>query len=244
MLQKALCGDCFSGKRNAFRNHMRGLVAVAGILIPMFSTPTVLRAQSEAGTILGRVVDQSGAVVQGANVTLRNEGTNVSVARKANNDGGYTFSNLVPGTYTVSFEQSGFTPFSVSGIVLSVSQTVREDATLTVGQSMSTVQVTASTPLVQTDTSSVGSVIDTKQIQSMPLNGRSDIFGLLALAPGVQNSGGTPRISGATTIGSYNETIDGADALELENESLGTGVPSLDSIAEFKVVDSTGSAKE
>jgi hypothetical protein len=190
------------------------------------------------------VTDQSGAVVQGVSVTLRNQGTNVSVVRKSNGDGEYTFSNLIPGTYTVNFVQSGFQQFEVNSILLSVGQTVREDAALTIGQSVSSVQVTASTPLVQTDTSSVGSVIDTKQIQSMPLNGRSNFFSLLALAPGVQNAGGTPRISGATTIGSYSETIDGTDALELENESLGSGVPSLDSIAEFKVVDNTGSAKD
>ncbi len=73
----------------------------------------------------------------------------------------------------------------------------------------------------------MGSVIDTKQIESMPLNGRSNILLLLALAPGVQNAGGNPRISGATTLGSYNETMDGTDAQELENESLGSGVPSL-----------------
>lgn len=219
------------------------LVLVAGALVFVLVIAMGAQGQTGWGTILGRVTDQSGAVVPNAKVTLRNEGTNVLVKAQSNTDGEYVFSNLIPGTYEVTVRQPGFKPFVVSHIVLYVSQTVRENAKLTVGTSVSTVQVAASLPLVQTDTSSVGSVVDTKQIESMPLNGRSDIFGLLALAPGVQDSGNTPKIAGATSLGSYNETVDGTDALEPENEYLGTGVPSLDSISEFKVVDSTGSAK-
>jgi hypothetical protein len=248
MRPNAIRAGSIPGRDNACKAYIRNLGVVAGILVQMliFSAPLAVRAQLGSSTILGRVTDQSGAVVVGANVTLRNEGTNVSVLRKSNSDGEYAFPDLIPGTYTVTVQQQNFKLLSVNHIVLSVGQTVREDAALTVGQSVSTVQVSASAPLVQTDTSSVGTVIDTKQIESMPLNGRSDIFGLLALAPGVQESLSTthPRIGGATTVGSYNETIDGTDAQELENEKLGTGVPSLDSIAEFKVVDSTGSAKD
>lgn len=214
------------------------VIAALGLLGPM-----VACAQSGRGTILGRVTDQSGEVVPNASVTVRNEGTNVSMVRKTNSDGEYAFSNLIPGTYEVTVQQTGFRPYVVSHIVLYVSQTVRQDARLTVGTSVSSVQVAASLPLVQTDTSSVDSVVDTKQIDSAPLNGRSDIFGLLALSPGIQNAGKKPLIGGSTTLGSYNETIDGTNALELENEFLGIGVPSLDSIAEFKVVESTGSAK-
>lgn len=221
----------------------RSLRVLVGISVLAFLAPMALRAQSGRGTILGRVTDQSGAVVPGASVTMRNEGTNISAERQTNNDGEYAFSNLIPGTYGVTVQQSGFESFSVNHIVLSVSQTVREDATLSVGQSVSRIQVSARAPIVQTDTSSVGSVVDTKQIQSMPLNGRSNIFGLLALAPGVQNSGRNALIGGATTQGSYNETIDGTSALNPENQNLGSAMPSLDSIAEFRVVDSMGSAK-
>lgn len=245
MLLKAVCPCFFSGKYNGYKNNVRGLGGAAWILILFLSASMVLRAQAGSSTILGRVTDQTGAVVEGASVTLRNVSTNVTTVRKSNHDGDYTFSNLIPGTYTVMLQKQGFEQFEVSGIVLQVSQTAREDAALTIGQSVSTVQVTADLALVQTDTSSVGSVVDTKQIQSMPLNGRTNINSLLALAPGVQKStSAAPRIGGATVLGSYNETIDGADATEPENEMLGNGMPSLDSIAEFKVVGNTGSAKE
>ncbi len=219
------------------------ILSIAATATVMFLTLLPLPAQTGWGTILGRVTDQSGAVVPKAQVTLRNEGTNVSVAAKTNVDGEYVFSNVIPGTYEVTVRQPGFKPFIVNHIVLYVSQTVRENAKLTVGTSVSSIEVTASLPLVQTDTSSVGSVVDSKQIDTIPLNGRTNIFGLLALAPGVQNAGTTARIAGDTYRAGVSETIDGSEALQTENEFLGKYVPSLDSIGQFKVIDSTGSAK-
>jgi hypothetical protein len=196
--------------------------------------------------ILGRVTDHSGAVVPGATVTLRNEATNVSNATQANGAGEYVFPNLIPGTYELTATQKGFDLFTVSSIELSVSQTVRQDAQLSVGAAITKVVVKASVPLVQTDTSSVESVIDSKQIESMPLDGRTNVFGLLALAPGVQGGAWgmyTPKFGGNTVEGSYNVRIDGTDASESENEYIGIGDPSFDAIAEFKVIDSMGSAK-
>ena len=156
------------------------------------------------------------------------------------------FPNLTPGVYEVTVTEQGFELFTVSHIELSVSQTVREDAQLTVGATTTKVNVTATTPLVQTDTSSVEGVIDSKQIETMPLNGRTNVFGLIALAPGVQGGAWgmyTPKLGGANQEGSYNVRIDGVDSSESENEYIGIGDPSLDAIAEFKVIDSMGSAK-
>lgn len=218
-------------------------LGLGAVLLLFAFAPVSLHGQSGLGTILGRVTDQSDAVVPQAQVTLRNEGTNISVEAQTNSDGEYAFSNLNPGTYQVTVRQQGFVPLVLNHIVLSVSGTVREDLTLTVGSNTTSVTVTASLPLVQTDSSSLGSVVDSKSIETAPLNGRTDIFGLLALAPGVQAAGTGAKIGGATSIGSYAETIDGANALEPENESLGWGYPSLDSVAEFKVVESMGSAK-
>lgn len=229
--------------RTIRRLGFQAFLVAAITLVLAFFTGVPSFAQSGLSTVLGTVTDQSGAVVRGATVTIRNDGTNISVVQKTNADGEYVFPNLIPGTYTVTVQQSGFQQFSITNLVLQVDQTVRENAALAVGRSVSSVQVSAKAPIVQTDTSSVGSVISTKQIAAMPLNGRTNIFGLLALAPGVQGSGVAPMIGGATTLGSYNETIDGTNALEPENSYLGSGIPSLDSISQFRVVDSTGSAK-
>lgn len=221
-------------------------VWLGAALLLFVVAPVTLRGQTGMGTILGRATDNSGAVVPNAKVILHNEATNVSNVTQTNEVGEYVFSNLIPGVYEVTVSQQGFSLFTVSHVELSVSQTVREDAQLAVGANTTSVNVTASAPLVQTDTSSVESVIDSKQISTMPLDGRTNIFGLLALAPGVQGGAWgmyVPKFGGNTVEGSYNVRIDGTDASESENEYIGIGDPSLDAIAEFKVIDSMGSAK-
>src|SRR5579872_6693497 len=104
----------------------------AALLLSILA-PATLRGQTGLGTIMGRVTDHSGAVVPGATVALRNEATNVSIATQSNGDGEYVFPNLIPGPYEVTVNQTGFNLFTLSHIELSVSQTVREDAQLTVG---------------------------------------------------------------------------------------------------------------
>jgi len=228
-----------------FRKDLASVWLGAALLLSLLA-PVTLHGQTGYGTILGRVTDNSGAVVPEATVTLRNEATSVSSVAKSNGDGEYVFPNVMPGLYEVTVSQRGFDLFTVSHIELSVSQTVREDTQLTVGATTTKVNVTANAPLVQTDTSSVEGVIDSKQIESMPLDGRTNIFGLLALAPGVQGGAWgmyVPKFGGNTVEGSYNIRIDGTDASESENEYIGIGDPSLDAIAEFKVIDSMGSAK-
>ena len=235
-------------RRDPLFRFLGDLVSVwlGAALLLVVLAPVTLRGQAGYGTILGRVTDNSGAVVPGAKVTLRNEATNILAATESNGAGEYVFPNLIPGAYELTVNQQGFSLFTVSHIELLVSQTVREDAQLAVGATTTKVNVTASVPLVQTDTSSVETVIDSKQIQMMPLDGRTNIFPLIALAPGVQGGAWgmyTPKFGGNTVEGSYNIRIDGSDASESENEYIGIGDPSLDAIAEFKVVDSMGSAK-
>jgi hypothetical protein len=235
-------------RRNPLFRFRSDLVSVwlGAALLLVVLAPVTLPGQTGYGTILGRVTDQSGAVVPNAKVTLRNEATNVSNVTQTNGAGEYVFPNLIPGAYAATVSQQGFNLFTVSHIVLSVSQTVRQDAQLTVGTTATTVNVTANAPLVQTDTSSVEGVIDSKQIETMPLDGRTNIFNLIALAPGVQGGAWgmyTPKFAGNNVEGSYNVRIDGTDASESENEYIGIGDPSLDAIAEFKVIDTMGSAK-
>jgi hypothetical protein len=205
--------------------------------------PLPLRAQSALGSIIGTVTDPSGRAVPHARVTLRNVSTNVTASTETNDTGDYLFANLIPGTYEITVSAKGFQAFVITHVVLSVEQTVRENAELKVGSVTTSVQVKAKLPVVQTDTSSVGSVIDSSQIESMPLDDRTNIFGLLALAPGIQDAGTTARIAGDAWRGGVTESTDGSSNLQVENEILGAGFPSLDSIDEFKVVDSTGSAK-
>ena len=221
------------------------VILIAGVVTWMLFLATApLQAQSTGwGTIIGRVTDQSGAVVPNAEVKLRNEATNVTATAVSNAAGDYAFTNVIPGTYQVSFIAKGFKPYDIDHLVMYVSQTVRQDAPLTLGAVSQTVEVTSTLPLVQTTTSEVGSVVDSKQITMMPLNGRTNLWGMLALAPGVQLSGSNARVGGATWRDGTSETMDGIEFMEQENERLADLSPSLDAIAEFKVVDSSGSAE-
>ncbi len=215
--------------------------AVAGVAM-LVLMPVPLHGQSSLATVLGRVTDSSGAVVTNATVVLTNEKTNISHTQTSTNEGQYVFPNIDPGIYQIKTTAQGFTAYSLNDIKVDVSQIVREDIHLSVGSVSSTVQVRATAPLVQTDSSSVGSVIEGSQINQMPLDDRTTIFGLLALSPGVQSAGSNARISGNSWIGT-NETMDGVNNMEGENERLSTEDPSLESIQEFRVIDSTGSAK-
>jgi Carboxypeptidase regulatory-like domain len=221
----------------------RALLSVlAGMCAFAVFSPTI-GAQSTLGTIVGRVVDPSGAALAGTEVKLRNEQTNVALpVQQTSAPGEFVFANVQPGMYELSFDAKGFAPQKVQHLALEVSQTVRQDVTLQLGTVASSVQVTADRTLVQTDTSSVGSVIESNQIRRMPLNGRTNMFGLLALSPGVQRAGTNPRIGGSSYIG-VQATMDGALNMEMENTRLSNADPSLESLGEFRVINSTGSAE-
>src|SRR5947207_4846172 len=100
-------------------------------------------AQSTRGTIVGNVTDASGAAVPSAEVVVTNQGTNVSVTTKTGNEGEYTVTNLDPGTYRVSVGAQGFRSSTVQDVILQVSQTVRQNVQVTVGDVASSVSVEA-----------------------------------------------------------------------------------------------------
>lgn len=226
------------------RNRIVGVCCALGALVlATIVRPVLVNGQTTMGTISGVVSDPSGAVVPGAQVKLTNESTSVTVSTQSNSAGIYVFSNVLPGPYDLTVAAPGFKQYVLHHVVVYVSQKVTENIKLSVGASTTLVEVHAMLPLVQTGSSSVGGVVTTEQIETMPLNGRTDIFGLLALAPGVQASGANARIGGNTWRGSTYETTDGVTSMEIENTRLSSVAPSLDSIGEFEVIDSTGSAE-
>jgi outer membrane receptor protein involved in Fe transport len=200
-------------------------------------------AQSPKGTILGRVTDPSGAVVAKAKVALTQQATGVTQTQETSPFGEYVFTNLDPGRYRIETEAAGFTRNVVTNLELNVAATVRADIVLQVGETATTVEVEAPVPVVQTDSTSIGSVVDGRQVMNMPLNGRGNFYALLALAPGVQGAGSNPIISGGTWFGSTNQAIDGMTNNDNGNERLNPTTPSLDAIAEFKVIANAASAE-
>ncbi len=196
-------------------------------------------AQNAAGTLDGRVVDSSGAAIPGARVTIENQATNVKLVVPTNADGRFYERYLLPGTYTVSVEKPGFQRYVQSSIQLDVEQTIALTIPLKVGEVTTTVEVTANSAQLATETSTVATTLGSKAILDLPIQGRSPMS-LATLVPGVIPSGGSnsPWISGGRN--DYNDvTIDGTSVIVPENNvsHLQIGyLPIEDSVAEFSVV--------
>src|SRR5208337_658477 len=112
------------------------------------------------GSIAGSVTDTSGAIVTDANITLTNLGTAEKRTQSSGSSGLFTFVNLFAGQYRIDVEKQGFKHFVRSGITVDVQQSTHVDAALQVGQVSQVVEVTAETPLLQAETSSLGQVVE------------------------------------------------------------------------------------
>jgi len=203
-------------------------------------------AQSTYGTVTGSVTDASGGAVADAQVTLTNQGTSEKRTQSTGSDGLYTFVNLFAGKYKVDAEKTGFKRTSRTDIVVEVQQTSRIDLTMQVGAVNQVVEVTGETPLLQPETSSLGEVVEQRQTDELPLNGRN-IFNLAFVAPSVVpqgNSYGTPV--GKNPFDFANFQVGGSfgnqSAEYLDGQPLNIGyinlpliIPTQDSIGEFKV---------
>ena len=214
------------------------------ISIVLFTLP--VRAQTTNGTINGTVTDASGALISGAQVTLTSLGTSEKRTQTTGSDGLYLFPNLVPGRYSIDIEKTGFKKYSRPDVVVEVNQTARIDAIIQVGDVNQVVEVTGETPLIQTETSSLGTVVGERTANELPLNGRN-IFNLTTVTPSVVAQGNTEgTVVGKNPFDFANYQIGGSFANEgaiyLDGEPLNTGyinlplvVPTQDSVSEFKV---------
>ncbi len=211
-------------------------------------------AQTSTATLTGTVRDSSGAVLPGVAITATNTLRNTAQSTISNETGNYVIPVLNPGTYSVSAELTGFKKFLQEGIILQVNQVARINITLEVGAAAETVQVTAAAQLLETDSSSRGSVIDQKKIVDLPLNGR-DYNQLALLSPGVLP--GTPRLAAVNFKGVLNVNgnrtfnnvflLDGVDNISYSNSFRGENVqlvqPSIEALQEFKIQTNAYSAE-
>ena len=161
------------------RNMYRA-VALAALLA---SAHTVALAQTVTATLVGSITDASSAALAGATVAATNRDTNLSRTTLSNATGDYRIPALPPGVYRIAIEHAGFKRTVIDEVELQVDQTARVDAVLQLGEVAESVEVTAAPPLVSSETSSVGQVINNKQVVDLPLKGRS-FFELALLAPG------------------------------------------------------------
>src|SRR3954452_546165 len=147
-----------------------------------------LNSQTFYGSIIGTGTDPSGAPVPGANVTATNTGTGEHRSMQTAGSGDYSFVNLVPGTYKIDVENTGFKRYTRDGLSVQVESAVRVDVSMQVGNLDQQIEVTAQTPMLQTENASQGQVVQGRSVQELPLNGRN-VLNLVALAPGVVPQG-------------------------------------------------------
>jgi hypothetical protein len=234
--------------------HARLAAVLLGFLT-LLSAP-YLSAQVATGSIVGTVSDASGQLVPGAQVTIREINRNTATTLATDASGVYTAPFLVPGSYEVQVELQGFKTWIRRGIVLQVNDRVRIDVALEVGTIQEATTVIASTPLVRTDSSEVGTVIEEMAIKELPLNGRN-FATLVYLAPGITPGQAGENLSGASTfnprgasnfnaLGSQANSnawlIDGIDNNEFTFNTL-IVMPSVEQVREFKVLTGVFSAE-
>jgi hypothetical protein len=164
----------------------RSLVSVLVILLAFaVLVPSVpADAQATRGTLLGSVADQSGAALPGATVSATETRTNVSVSTVTNATGNYTFPNIRDGIYNVKAELQGFKTVVRENVRVAVNTSVRIDLALQVGGVEETVTVTGETPLLQTDRTDTGRVLESVQVSAMPLSYNRNFQGMMVTIPG------------------------------------------------------------
>ena len=210
-------------------------------------------AQSRGGEANGTVTDSSGAVVPGVTVTLTNQGTNIQSTANTNNNGYFVFVNVQPGGYKLKVEKPGFKSVE-SSLQVAVNQAVTQNIKLDVGSASTTVEVTAAAPVIDSTTTELGTVIEERTVQSLPLNGRN-FTQLLTLTPGVtpvstsQNKsiGGVEGNVGIPGSGFSDPSFHGQEnrsKLYFYDGIINTNIrgptyiviPNIDMVQEFKVV--------
>ena len=219
-----------------------------------------LAAQAPSGEISGVVGDQTGAVVPGVTITLTNPATNAVRTVLTNEAGLYVLRAIPPGVYNLKAELPGFRAVERKSVEVQVGSSNRIDVTLEIGEINSIVEVTGGAPVLQTETASIGTVIENRRIVELPLNGRNYLQ-LASLIPGATTNGptssqGKQRMGGQRNSFALNVSgqrihfnhyaLDGVENTDLNFNSYML-LPSIDALQEFKVesglFDETGALR-
>jgi hypothetical protein len=226
---------------------------VLGVLVLMFTCASATMAQKDAGSIVGIVQDGSGAAVGGAKVMVEEVDRGARMVTQTDEQGRYAFSPLRIGQYKVTVEKEGFKKSIAGPVTLNVQDRLAVDVTLQLGAVSDTVTVTATDVHLETETSDLGQVVDSRRATTLPLNGRN--FAQLALL----SAGVVPTEPGSRAETSFGFSSNGARSLQnnflldgvdnnanlgdLLNGSTYVIQPSVDAIGEFKVQTNAYSAE-
>ncbi|HWH57066.1 MAG TPA: TonB-dependent receptor [Terriglobales bacterium] len=227
----------------------RRLTPLLGFSIVLYSLAAWAQFAT-TGQMTGTVSDPSGAAIPGATVTITNQATAESRTASSEPTGEYSFLTVVPGTYTLSVDATGFAKATAQNVLVLVGQTTVQNVQLVVGGAKQQVTVSGAAPLIQSSSSEVGGVIERHQIASLPLKNR-DFTDLATLVPQIVR---TPPIDPTKTrVGEIsvagtggretNVFVDGFENFDFVVGGLGYDV-SPDAIQEFNVLTNNFSAEQ
>jgi hypothetical protein len=249
---KDLVASTFASPRMTFQGEaqMSKSTAVAhlGLILSLFAAVLLFQSQGSAqqvyGSVYGTVSDASGAVLQNAKITITDVSKNIKFETTTNEDGNYTQSRLIPGTYSIEVEATGFRKAIMRDVVVNVDQAARLDFNLELGNVTEQVEISASAPLLQSDRADVATTLTGKQLVDLPSFGRNfQAFELLL--PGT-NKLGWQHASSENPQGSVQIMVNGQhfngtgfqlDGTDNQDPILGIIVinPDIDSITETKI---------
>ena len=201
------------------------------------SFPLIAGAQTSGGRILGVVQDSAAGILPGVTVVVRNLATSISRETVTNERGQYEVTALQPGQYQVEAQLVGFRRYAQGPITVQVNQSTRVDPILQLGTLNETITVVAEGSVVQTTTSSIGKVVEEKQILELPLSGRN-FASLGLLTPGVTTRGQSTTDVNYVVHGqrqdANNFQLDGVANVSLGGNSV-QARPNVDAVQEFKI---------
>lgn len=236
-----------SRKYGGYFNVLIGPMKLIGFALLLMSMLTLTAlGQATTGGLSGTVNDPSGAIVAGANVTLKNGATGSERRTTTGDQGGFAFNSLEPGTYSITVEGAGFKKALAPTVQVEVSKTTQVSITMEIGAVSEVVTVTAAQDVINTASPTLTNIIDTRQVKDLPIPTRNPLD-LAALQAGIAVTGtGTRTASVGGLRGSAtNVTQDGINAMDnfVKTDSFfALTSPSLNSTSEFSITVGTDSA--
>ncbi|HUQ95380.1 MAG TPA: carboxypeptidase-like regulatory domain-containing protein [Bryobacteraceae bacterium] len=214
----------------------KGVAMLAIFVALMTFAPNAFAQSTGTATVVGSVTDSSGAIVPNAKITVRNLETQFVSEGITNAAGAYYVPNLISGNYEVAVEAAGFKKYVQTGLILRINEQPRIDVTLQLGNVSESVQVSASTPLLETESAGNGQILESELVQKIPVM-QKFVHRVLLYMPGMTNINGQHAVGQRQRAIGY--SMDGINGKEPGVGQVGdyerTMITSLDSIQEFKM---------